>query len=361
MELEFVTYHQVIDGYQPTGDDYGLATYALLEPRKKAFLSNPNLKDTSRKMINLVRHEGKIIGRSMSFPTKLKVGDDYINIVGGSALEVASEYQTGDAGTLLLSSGLTKKENNAYLSSGFSRIGAQCQKAMRSYILTFPQLIQIRHFTKILPAIGIPIWLAQAMGWVGSFLYAPFRLYIYYKAARLKKKYSVNRVLKVPDWVDEIVLKDGHKYMEVHDHKWLQWNLDNMFHSHEQNINAFYTVSQDGENIGFFMTKERHGSIEVRGIKDALFGSIVEWGSKDVSRLSEYDLYLIALSSFSKEVDLVYMATTDYSLVKKIKYLGIIQWGDAIVALKDLRKQWKDAKDSSLWRLRLGYSDSILN
>ena len=148
--------------------------------------------------------------------------------------------------------------------------------------------------------------------------------------------------------------------MEVHDQKWFQWNLDNSFHYNKNNKTTFYSVSLNSENLGFFMIKERVGSIESRGIHNACFGSIVEWGTKDSSRLSEFDLQMMAINSFSDSVDLVFLSTTDLTVVKKMKKLLFIRKRDTEIAFKDLSKQFKDAKDMSLWRLRLGYADTVL-
>jgi len=231
---------------------------------------------------------------------------------------------------------------------------------MGSKIFVFPQLIQIRNFTKILPVIGVPRIIAKLFGWIPTAFYYPFRFLIYKKSERIRNRYTVKKVNEVPEWVDDIVFNDGHRFMELHDSKWLQWNLDHMFHSNERNLTSFYTVSQDGKGIGFFMIKERFGSIESRGVKDAKFGHIVEWGTKDPKLLSEYSLQLMALSSFSKDVDLVYMASTDYDVVKKMKKFLLLRIRDAEVAFKDFSKKFKDANNQDLWRLRLGYGDTIM-
>lgn len=361
MNLETVTYQEVINGYIPEGDHYGLAAYALAEPRLTAFLSNPRLNDKSKVMLKLVREDGKIVGRSMQFPSRFKAESKIIDTVGGSALEVADDYRSSDAGMLLMSYNLEHKENNATILSGFSRVAARCHKAMGSRMFTFPQLVQIRNFTKILPVLGIPQWVSKYFGWLGTCFIYPFCLFANIKGKRLKKKYNVEKVEIVPDWVDDIVLNDGHDYMEIHDHQWLQWNLNNMFHSHPLNRNSFYTVTLDGEGLGFFMIKERFNSIETRGVKNALFGTVVEWGTKTPDRLNEYQLQLMALASFSKRVDLVYTATTDEQVVKRLKKLFLIKMRDAEIAFKDLKKQFKESKDIKKWRLRLGYGDTILN
>lgn len=150
MELITVTYQEVIDGYKPDADIYGLAAYTLAEPRKTAFLANPNLKETSKVMLKLMCDNGKVIGRGMMFPSRFKAGDAIVETMGGSALEVAKEYRNGEAGANLMAYNIRHKENNAIISSGFSQVAAKCHKALRAYMLCFPQLIQVVNFTKVL-------------------------------------------------------------------------------------------------------------------------------------------------------------------------------------------------------------------
>lgn len=47
------------------------------------------------------------------------------------------------------------------------------------------------------------------------------------------------------------MLNDGHKYMEAHDHRWLQWNLDFNFRGLPQDIQSFYIIKELGNPIGF--------------------------------------------------------------------------------------------------------------
>lgn len=360
MEIKVVTYDEVKNGYKPTNDPYGFGSYAIAEPRKTAFLSNPSLVDMSRPMIIQATVNDIIIGSVMNLPSRFWAEGKIIESVGGSALEVAEDYRNGDAGIMLMAFNMQQKEYAVTIASGFSRVASKCHKAMGSKIFAFPQLVQVRNFSKILPVLGVPQWVACLLGWIPTIIFFPIRVYVSQKGKNIKKKYYVEKVNKVPSWVNDIVFNDGHKYMEVHDQQWLQWNLDNSFHESDLNKTSFYIVSLEGENIGFFMTKERFSSIESRGVHNAVFGSIVEWGTKAPSRLSEYDLQMMALNSFSRKVDLIYMATTDDTVVKKMKKLFLLRMRDAEVAFKDLSKQYKEAKDMTQWRLRLGYADTIL-
>ena len=359
MNIETVTYKDVIDGYKLQGDTYGLGAYALEDPRRSAFLSNPNLNDTSKIMLKLMRHEGIIIGRSMMFPSRFKAADDIIETVGGSALEVAEQFRGGEAGGGLMAYNIRHKENNAVISSGFSSTAAKCHKALRAYMLCFPQFVQIKDYRRILPKIGLNSMFSFISGGVLNCLVWPLLYVTKRKAINRCLDFKVERVDIVPEWVDDIVLNDGHKYMEVHDHKWLQWTLDNMFHSHERNVNSFYTISRDGENLGFFMIKERFTQMDDK--HSFIGGTICEWGTKDPIRLSEYDLHLMAISKFSKFVDIIFMATPDEKVGAKMKRLLFFRKGDAKIAFYDLKKQYREAKNIDQWRVRYGYGDSILN
>ena len=361
MELETVTYQEIIDGYSPTGDKYGLASFSLAEPRLSAFLANPNLTDKSAVMLKIMREDGVIIGRSMMFPSILKAGDKLINTVGGSALEVAEEYRGGEAVGGLMMYNIKHKENNAVISSGFSAIAAKCHKALRAYMLYFPQMIQVKNFRKVLPLMVTNQFLSSILGAIGNFFIWPFLNIVKARSSRKYHSYQVKQVNIVPEWVDEIVLNDGHKFTEVHDHKWLQWNLDNMFHAHRFNNTRFYTVSLGDENLGFFMVKERYTVNEGKNRTEMVEGTICEWGTKNPSILSEFDLHLMALKTFSKNVDVVFMATNDMNIVKRMKHLFFVRKNEAKIAFYDLKKEYKDAKDINLWRVRIGYGDSILS
>ena len=142
---------------------------------------------------------------------------------------------------------------------------------------------------------------------------------------------------KVPDWVADLALNDGHRFMEYHNRDWLQWNLDYNFKGDKEDVQALYIVKDGERNLGFFMIKERKRE-SAGALRNIILGSIVEWGTADESLLSEKDLILLAIPRFSKAVDL----------------------GFAHVAFKDKKKKYPEAKDPRNWRLRLGYADVIL-
>lgn len=361
MHIEEYSFEDAQKGKRIEGDEYKIAEYALAEPRKSAFLSNPFIADNTKCMLYYAREGGEVIGRNMLFPSKFKAGDAIIDTIGGSALEVVEKYRDGDAGMSIIMYPLENKANVALIYSGFTPIAVSCYRALRFYMFDFPKLVFINNYRKVLRFYGINPLISAVLGTFANCLSFPFKG-INKAINRIKfKNLKITPVKIVPSWVDDIVLNDGHKYMEVHNHEWLQWNLDNMFHSHDNNINRFYTVSIEGENIGFFMTKERFINSMKRGGAPIIMGSIVEWGIKKGTNLNESDMYMCALKTFSRSIGTVTIATQDINVVKKMKKLLFFPKGEAHIAFKDLTKQYKDAKDPALWRLRLGYADTILN
>ena len=77
------------------------------------------------------------------------------------------------------------------------------------------------------------------------------------------------------------------------------------------------------------------------------------------SIINESDIILLALGNFSSNVEIVVTATADTASASKIRKYGFIQHGYSHIALKDNTKQFRDADDINLWRIRLGYADYI--
>ena len=350
------------DGNVPNGveiknDNYGVAEYALQEPRRSAFLHNPYLTaDDNRCMLCLSLVDDVVAGRIMLFPTQFKADKEIIESSGGSSLYVESLFRHTDVGVDLVFYPIDKKKYNALIYSDFSEEGLKVYRALKFTDFSLGKMI--------LP-VKLDFLLAGALGSKLSRIVSfPFNM-----GLRLWRKifslyyispncFDLKKMDVVPKWVDDIVLNDGHKYMEVHDHIWIQWNLDNMFHNDPENENAFYGVFCKEKPIGFILIKTRKRK---KGGRSFLQGSIMEWGSYDESRLSEAQLYLLALRILQRNVDFVQVATNNINTMSVLKKLLFIGNGEHHIMFKDLSRKYKDSNDPSLWRLRYGYSDSILN
>lgn len=354
-----ITYGDLRKGLHFGNDKYGIASYEY-ETRRKTFLANPCAGEDDEVFMYIVEADGVPVGRTMLFNTRIKIEDEILPLYSGSSIRVEDSFQKYGLGGEIFAFGGTIKGRKLFLSAGISDMALPLYKVTKYNIFKFPKLLRINDSKPLIGKVGIKGFLQSMCGAVVNAILKMFYIFSKPKTNRLKKKYTLEKATIVPQWVDDIVLNDGHKYAEVHDHKWLQWNLENGFKGHKRDKQSFYVVKQNESLVGFVMTKERYRE-EVQGMKDVLIGSIVEWGSKDEKVLSEADLYRLVLDTFSKEVDIVETATNDVVTQRVLKRMGFIHHGDAHIAFRDKTKQLKDSSDASMWRLRYGYADVILN
>ena len=354
-----ITYGELRQGLHFENDKYGIAMYEY-ESRRKAFLSNPCAGADDDVFMYLVEADGVPVGRTMLFDTRLKIGKEIVPLYSGSALQVEDSFQKYGLGAEIFAFGRTIKKRKLNLSAGISDMALPLYKVTKYHIFEFPKLLRINNTKPLLGKYGIKGILRSVLGGIANSLLQAYYFFSNIKTNRLKRQYSLEKVSQVPLWVDDIVLNDGHKYAEVHDHMWLQWCLDNSFKGGVQDIQSFYVIKKQDEPVGFVMTKERFRK-ETQGMKNLKIGSIVEWGSKNEKELCEADIYRLVLDTFSKDVDIVETATNDMATQHDLKRLGFIHHGDAHIAFKDKTKQFADSGDASLWRLRYGYADVILN
>ena len=353
-----VTYGELRDGLHFDDDRYGIATYEY-ESRRKTFLANPNLCGDDDTFMYLVEADGIPVGRTMLFDTRLKMDDEIVPLYSGSSLKVAEEFWKYGFGSEIFSYGRTIKKRKRLLSAGISNMALPLYKVMKYNIFEFPKLLMLRDSKPILEKKGIRGGLLKLLVILINMVLHCFYSITSLKTSNLKKQFLLEKVSIVPEWIDNLTLHDGHKYAEAHDYKWLQWNLDYNFKGHRRDIQSFYIIRKDDQNIGFVMTKERYRE-KVHGMKDVMIGSVVEWGSADEKLLCESDIYRLSLSTFSKDVAIIEVATNDTATQKHLKRMGFMHHGDAHIAFKDKTKTMNDAGDASLWRLRYGYADVIL-
>lgn len=358
--MEFIekdlSYEEFNNSSEVEGDIYGVTR--ISESEKKAFFSNPNLKDLSKGMFHLIWADGVVVGRTMPFDTRVKVGDQICVASAGSSLYVVEDYRKYNVGADLM---MRKSSEDYKISAGISEMALPLHKILKFHILEYPRMMLLCNSRAILEMKGFHGSLLK----VSSFLVnVPLRLFNNYnrwRSSKLQKAFHVIKETIVPQWVDDMVLNDGHKYMEVHDRAWLQWNLDNHFKDDIQDIQSFYSVYDGNNPVGFFMTKERFREDAGGKLKNIILAAIVEWGiSPGYNKLTEAMLYKMAISTFTKNVDILEFATSDEKVCREMQRWGFIRHGYAHIAFKDVKKNCKDASDISLWRIRYGYTDVIL-
>ena len=352
MESYVVTYKELREGgfTLPDGRS-GLAASGISPAMAEALAACPFVQDDTVAAY-LVLSDGAVVGKEVYFTTRIKLGDEILDAESASSLSVAPAYRQLAVGADIVMA--TFLRSRLFLGAGVSEMALPLDRKLKFHILEFPRLMQLRN--------AKPLLAARHLSWLGGVANLPlgwFHKLLLRKAGRLARKYRIEQVSTVPGWVDDIVLRDGHKYAECHDHKWLQWNLDHRFNDHPRSRQAFFCVFQDGEPLGFYMLKERFKE-KAGGLENVLVGSLVEWGTKDEGRLTESDLLLLSLRGFSPGVDIVETATADENAARSVRKYGFIPHGNANIVFKDRTKKYADAADMGQWRVRFGCGDVIL-
>lgn len=350
---EYISYNE-IDKFISNirGDKYGLASkYSKF--RRNAFFANPFLKDYSTCTLSIKRADGDIVGRTMPFLTSIKMDGEIIECNSGSTLDVVENFRKYALGVDFMTESAPGFNSKFNLSAGISKLALPLYKKLNYSVFAFPRLLFVKNVRPILNKRG--------MGWL-SFGINPF-LNIYFSLISKHRldKFIIEKVSCVPDWVGDLALNDGHRFMENHSREWFQWNLDYNFSGHKLDNQSLYLVmSHNNEKLGFFMIKERWRE-SAGPLNNIILGSIVEWGTYDKEVLSESDIIKLALGKFSKNVDFIEFASDNPQTVKTMKRFGFLKFDYAHIAFRDKKKKFPEAVNPDNWRLRLGYADVILS
>lgn len=357
--LQRISLQDVLDGIVIEGDNNQLYKNAFLARRKDIFFKNPSLEDNNVACAYLVRADGVVVGHLFPFPTRIKAGDVLLKAASASALYVIEKYEKYAAGADLVMAPIRDKMNEAVVLADISADGMDCYHAFKFKDFALPKMIQPHTSQFIYQNFGLKGLFLNTACFLTNLFLKPFIAFSMYRLRKFAMRYNVKKLDKIPEWVDDIVLNDGHKYMEIHDHKWMQWCLDNSY-SHDKTHYKYFCAICDGEKpIGFFINYEKSTSIPIRNIYNMKQGTLMEWGSYDETKLSELDITKIAMANFSKGMSLIQFASLNKDVLKKMKRFGFIHHNYHHVVFKDITKKYKDSGDASLWRLRFGYADSL--
>lgn len=356
---ERISYKEISEGFFPERDDYNLASY-LTDTRKRTFFANPNIRDENQCLLNLVRLDDAIVGRSMLYETRMVIDSTVYPCQCGSTLDVPEQFRQYAIGADLFHYFTMETKFDYAIASGISEIALPLYKAMKYHIIEFPRMMLLLNSRSLIESKGIS---GCPLKFMTAICNVPLRILSVVnniKSKRLRKKFSLKRENRIPEWVDDLTIRDKHKYKEAHGREWLQWNLDYNFKGDKEDIQSFYTIEKEEKPVGFFMTKERFRKDAGGILKNIILAAIVEWGTYDEKILNEKQIINLAFSTFSKNVDIIEFASVDKATCKAMKNMGYINHGNAHIAFKDKTKKCKDASDASLWRVRYGYADVIL-
>lgn len=346
-----VSYNELACGLAPVEDPYAIISDERRQ-REKIFTDNPR-HDGDDTYMFLVFDGGKAVGRCYYFKTLFKAGEQTIPALSASALAVAEPFRHSGLGADIVLHTVSYDKYPVHVFAGIAPMALAMYKKLKYTIFAIPEYRLFLNSKAYLANKGIRgMALSVASKIVNFFWHRKCKAH-----GKPSGKFTVRQLDVVPEWVDDISLNDGHKYMEQHDHEWMQWNLSGSFAGKKGDYRRFYGVYMEEKPIGFFMTK-RNVTIETVDMSD---GYVVEWGTKDALLLSETDIYKLAISTFGMDVSDIIVGSVDADTQDELSKMGFKYIADEHVAVKDLHRSFSDIADKSLWRLRIGYADTIFS
>ena len=353
-ELKDGTYNNV---YIPQDDKFPVTSH-LTPSLRDALMACPANKDDSKTfMYVFVDEDKKEIGRVFLFGTRIKGKDGVYDAQAGLGLEVIEEYRGESVGAELM---LFTTHNNEYdftLAAGISQMILPMYRKLKYHLFEVPQYFKVTNARFEVKSLGLKSQLSR--GWKNIMLkIKDIPNHIKYK--RLKNQLFIKKEAIVPEWVTEMVANDDHQFMEVHDREWFQWNLDHNTYGYDEDIQSFYSISdRDNKPIGFFMTKERIIKKPGRNY-GFIIGTVVEWESINKSALSEADINLLAMYSFSKKIDAIFTLACESGTSSQLMQMGFKKRASYKAGVKDKKKQIENIGNQNLWRLRYGMTNMII-
>ena len=353
IKYQQITYQDARAGLQVENDVYSYANGDLYSCRKNAFLNNPFLKDESTCMLLLARVDDIVVGKRLFYSTKIKVGEEIIDATSGSNYVVHQDYRKyGLGGAMIMHA--AKKKNNFLLSAGCSENSLEIYKALNAVRVYIPMYRQCKCKVLNINSTSFRTFCSSSLTSLFNFLLIPFMLVSKIKSKSVTDKFTVLELTAVPQWIEDMVLADEHKYMEFHNKDWFEWNLKYNFSGDNDDRQSLFAVKKEGVEVGFYFIKERK-------LGSRIVGSLVEWQTSDEGKLSEEEIIMLALSSFSKRVCDIQIPTFSESFKRNRFLLGFRATRPANIVFKDLCKKYPDSSDVNLWRLRMGYADVIMS
>lgn len=360
INFQQISYRQLIKGdYKRYNDRYGIADF-ISEDIKKVFISSPNLDDVDKTAVLYAVDNNEYVGRSLIYETSIKNQNSIIKAQSFGSIEVDCSQRGKGIGTSI---GLFSLNNNESPMFICSLLSPACHSIMRKFendctLFDFPEYVKIINTEAAFACRGIKGLPLKFLKSVGNMMVRLFDIPNKFRIKRLKKNYYVKKEMVVPEWAGEMCLNDGHKYAEYHDTKWLQWCLDYNLSGHNENIQSFYAIyNKENQPVGFFMTKERRRE-DIKKCR-MVNGTLCEWASTDAN-LSEADINLLALETFSRDCYRILTVTDSPSTEKALRQIGFIKHGYMQMGFKDKYQQYADMSDINLWRIRFGCCNSIL-
>lgn len=336
----------------------------LSEDVKHTFLANPSLLSDDDVCQIIALDGNRVIGSELSFPNRYMSDGILKPCRGASTLFIDEAYRKYAVGTDLMinAATITPKQDN--IVAGISQMAYPLYKAMRYSCFQLNRFIFLRKSRVIVEYVFKKTsFISNVLIHVLDFFMAFYRCLAFLGNRWRMRKFHIEVVDDVPQEVEEIALNDGHKYKELHDKKWFEWNLKCSFRSGKENSKYLAVIKNKKDDIvGFFLNKvEFFEQASVRGFKNVLLGTVSEWGVLPGIGLSEFDVQMSAVRNMPDNIDGVEVATTNITTSRRFKFHLLFPMGYANMATYIQSCMDKSLKDIKNWRVRIAAGDTLLD
>lgn len=337
---------------------------ASLGPKmREAVLHNPSgyLKDDVCQILAL---DGDVVvGATNPFSGRLYINGEVVPTLNGSYLFSHEDYRKDNiGGSLFLRETKLHPSGNTFF-AGISKMAMPLYHALRFTVFEIPRLIYLRKSRCVIQSFlhSEGWWTKPIICFVDLFLLIHRAILKIITSLRLRN-YKVVQSLSVPKEVEEIVLNEGHPFMELHDKAWFEWGLQYSISEDERTKRRLFIILHNDKIEGFILTKQEFfETASSKGFKNVYLGSVMEWGISKESKLMEKDIALLSLSCFDKTIDGIQYASSDQKTITYLKKCLYVKVGDVNFGFLIKSHKDKELKNIENWRLRIAASDTLLN
>lgn len=304
----------------------------------------------------------KQVGAVNIFPTIVVADNEEYNANCGSGLSVSKEVRGKGIGKRLAICRMNASPDNISIGAGLSSMSYPLYKKLGCLFFHSPRLGLFVNPRKILQSY-FGCW-SILINPIVSLIISILTLSLYSRNSYIKEKYNICKLAKANNEIEEIVENDNHRFCEKHSKEWFNWHINYNFSTKEYDRNFLYAIkNQHNEIEAFFMFKARiKDNVTTRHINNVQVISLIEWGIKNGSAITEKDIVASFLDTAKKmKADIVEVSFLSSELMKQLKRIGFIKILDGRIMLyagdKSPLRQHKGWDKKENWRLRPAYSD----
>lgn len=355
-EIKCNTYKQLLNGFLDR---------TFPKSHKLFFLANPFAGDDDPAQIEAIS-DGEILGSVYAFPLEIVHKSNRIfKVCAGSTLFVKPDCRGMGIGGRLTMQRLQLTKDKIAIASGLSNMSLPIFQKKGFSVFFLNRYIFLQDSRPVVEIFVNYSFLVKLGTRLTNLFLLAWRSFLNYQTNKYLKGFDVIEVSEATKDIEDIIRQDQSLFRENHTIEWFNWVLKGGFVDDTHSKQHLFIVKDANTNvtIAFFMTKERfHKQASHRGFKNVILGSVIEWGVRMDSRLSENHILLKALLSFGPHVDAIEICTANDCTEKYLRRKLLLRVGESNFAIKAADDSpiqcYPEYCNKENWRIRPAASDN---